>query len=85
MISAALAVGLLGLMPGVAMASSCYDLWYARNAIYDEHGYCFSTELAQETFDNSDCYTKHPKFSKAEQRMIQAIKNEEEDRGCHVN
>ncbi len=43
------------------------------------------TELAQEYFDNDDCWTKRPKFSKAEQREIAAIKEEEDDRGCKVN
>ena len=62
LISTALALGLLGVLPSAAMATSCYDLWYARNAIYDDNGYCFSTELAQDTFDNSDCWTKHPHF-----------------------
>jgi hypothetical protein len=83
-ISAALALGLVAL-PTAAMATSCYDLWYARNAIYDENGYCFSSELGRETFDNSDCWTKHPHFSKYEWKTILAIKEEEEERDCHVN
>jgi hypothetical protein len=75
------------IVPGVAMAAkpSCYDLWYARNAIYDENGYCFKSDLGKETFDNSDCWTSKPKFSKAEWAAILAIKDEEEARGCHVN
>jgi hypothetical protein len=84
-ISTALALGLLGVLPSAAMATSCYDLWYARNAIYDDNGYCFSTELAQDTFDNSDCWTKHPHFSKKEQKLINAIIYQEQQRYCHVN
>lgn len=84
---AAAAATLVLSMPGIAMAAkpSCYDLWYARNSIYDENGYCFKTDLAQEVFDNSDCWTSKPRFSKKEWAMILAIKEEEEDRGCHVN
>jgi hypothetical protein len=82
---AALAAVSLVALPSVAIAASCYDLWYARNAIYDDNGYCFSTDLGQETFDNSDCWTKHPHFSKAEQKAINAIVAEEKSRRCHVN
>lgn len=82
---AILALGIVAALPNVAMAASCFDLWYARNAIYDDNGYCFKTDLALEYFDNSDCWTTHPKFSKAEQREIDAIRAEEARRGCHVN
>ncbi|KQW77379.1 hypothetical protein ASC89_19530 [Devosia sp. Root413D1] len=82
---AVLAFGLLGAMTGQTLAESCFDLWMARNTIYDDNGYCFSTELAQEYFDNDDCWTRKPKFSKAERREIEAIKQEEDDRGCKVN
>ncbi len=68
-----------------AMAASCYDLWYQRNAIYDENGYCFKTDLGRETFDNSDCWTDNPRLSKSEQRRVDAIRREERRRGCHVN
>ena len=72
-------------LTSAAVAQSCFDLWYERNSIYDQNGYCFSTDLAQEYFDNDDCWTKRPKFSRAEQRQIEAIKEEEDDRGCRVN
>lgn len=68
-----------------AMAASCYDLWYQRNAIYDDNGYCFKTQLGRETFDNSDCWTDNPRLSRAEQRRVDAIRREERRRGCHVN
>lgn len=72
-------------MPGVAMAASCFDLWYDRNAIYDDNGYCFKTDLALEYFDNSDCWTSKPKFSRDEQAEIDTIRREEKRRDCHVN
>ena len=53
--------------------------------IYAENGYCFATDLAIQTFGNDNCWTKHPKFSKSEQRKINAIVAEERARGCKVN
>lgn len=84
-IVAATALALLVTLPGTAMAASCFDLWYARNQIYDDNGYCFRTDLALEYFDNGDCWTRNPHFSKAEQRAINAILDEEKRRHCKVN
>ena len=72
----------LGAMTGQAMAASCYDLWYERNEIFDRNGYCFSTQLGRDTFDNSDCYTDYPDFTRSEQRRIKQIKREERRLGC---
>jgi YARHG domain len=69
-----------------ARAESCYDLWYARNLIYAENGYCFKTALGKQTFSDSyDCYTSNPHLSKAERNEVASIKREERQRGCHVN
>ncbi len=83
--AAAVAVGVI--VPSAAMAAqpSCYDLWYARNAIYDAKGYCFKTDLARDVFDNSDCWTEAPKLTKKELAAIEAIKAEEKARHCKVN
>ncbi len=74
---------LLNLTP--ASAASCYDLWYERNQIYDDAGMCFKSALAQETFDNSDCYTEKPKLTRAERSRIFEIKAVEEAKRCKVN
>jgi hypothetical protein len=68
-----------------AMAASCYDLWYERNAIYDQNGFCFSSALGQQTFDNGDCWTKNVQFTPDEQYRIDQLKDEEDRRGCKVN
>lgn len=83
---AAAAAALLMMAPttGVA-ATSCYDLWYVRNAIFDAKGYCFKTALGKQVFDNSDCTTSSPKFTKKELAAIEAIRAEEKKRGCKVN
>jgi hypothetical protein len=65
-----------------AFADVCYDLWYERNSIYNDNGYCFNTRDGQDTFDNGDCYTDNPDFTRREQRRIQQIKRQENDYGC---
>jgi hypothetical protein len=68
------------------MAQSCADLWYERNLIYAQNGYCFSTPLAQRQFsDQYECWTKNPQLTKREQRRVDAIRAEERRRGCKVN
>ena len=82
---ASLAAVTLALTTQGALADSCYDLWYERNAIYDDNGYCFRTSLGKRTFDNGDCYTDDPDFTRAEQRRIDQIRREERRLGCKVN
>jgi hypothetical protein len=65
-----------------AFADVCYDLWYERNSIYNDFGYCFNTRDGKNTFDNSDCYTDNPDFGRQEQRRIQQIKRQENEYGC---
>ena len=65
-----------------AFADVCYDLWYERNSIYNDNGYCFNTREGRRTFDNSDCYTDYPDFTRREQRRINQIKRQENDYGC---
>jgi len=86
-ISTITAISALGIILSVqpALAESCYDLWYERNSIYNDNGYCFSTQMGQETFDNSDCTTNNVRLSRSEQRRVDRIKNEEDNRGCNVN
>lgn len=80
--TAALAL-IVGLSP--AMAESCYDLWYERNQIFDDNGFCFKTQLGKDTFDNSDCYTSNPSLSRAEVRRVAQIKARERAKRCRVN
>jgi hypothetical protein len=41
-------------LPGLAEAS-CSSLWYERNQIYKDAGYCFKTTRAIRTFGKSGC------------------------------
>ena len=38
-----------------AYAQSCGDLWYERNAIYKDAGYCFNTQRGIRAFGNAGC------------------------------
>lgn len=35
--------------------SGCDDLWFTRNVLYDQAGYCFGSPLGQAVFDNAGC------------------------------
>jgi hypothetical protein len=82
--AAGMLTGMTALVPA-ASAASCWDLWYERNAIYADNGYCFSTSLGKRTFGNADCWTKNPELSPRETRRVAKIKAEERRRGCKVN
>lgn len=45
----------LALAPLPVQAASCGQLWYARNQIYKEAGYCFKTARAIQAFGNGGC------------------------------
>lgn len=82
--AASLAVLLVG--GGSAMAQSygmmsCSELWYARNAIYADKGYCFQTERAMRTFGRA-CFPPYGQLSPIEQREVNAIKTWERRNGC---
>lgn len=83
---AMLGTALLLLASGsMAQAASCYDLWYERNLIYAENGYCFSTNLGKRTFAGYECWTKKPNLSPWEQQRVAQVRAEEKRRGCKVN
>ncbi len=46
---------LIGSGVSVAAQSTCEQLWYSRNAIYKEAGFCFKTTRAIRTFGNAGC------------------------------
>lgn len=71
---------------GIAMAKSyasmsCYQLWYARNAIYAAKGYCFKTAKARAVF-GPGCFAPFGKLSSSEQRRVNDIIYWERRKGC---
>lgn len=64
---------------------SCQNLWYVRNRIYDDHGYCFKTAAAIREFDNSDCYVRNAArldLNRREVQNISRIRQVERQKGC---
>lgn len=64
---------------------SCENLWYTRNRIYDENGYCFGTGRAKAQFDNSDCYFSDQAavpLNAFERANIDTLKGVEAAKGC---
>lgn len=60
----------------------CSQLWYERNLIFHNHGFCFQTARAQRIFDTSQCRTSSPRLSAAEDRRVQEIRALERRNGC---
>lgn len=66
-------------------ALSCENLWWVRNTIYHENGYCFRSPRALAQFDNSDCHivdaAKVP-LNHYERANVARISEIESRRGC---
>ncbi|MCR9135872.1 MAG: DUF4453 domain-containing protein [Alphaproteobacteria bacterium] len=63
----------------------CPDLWFSRNAIFNDAGFCFNSTLGKALFDNSDCHTRSPVLPQSLQAKITRIKQYEKNFGCRVN
>ena len=66
-------------------ALSCENLWYVRNRIYDENGFCFKTARARSQFDNSNCWVNdqaNVKLSQVERHNVNEIVEAESENGC---
>jgi hypothetical protein len=51
----ALSASLVAPTLAAAQSSACAELWYQRNSIYKEGGYCFRTARAISVFGNAGC------------------------------
>ncbi|MBK1623545.1 YARHG domain-containing protein [Afifella marina] len=70
---------------GALRTMRCGDLWYVRNRIFDENGYCFSTARGRANFDNSDCWEpdqSRVRMSAIERGNVDAIVRAERAFGC---
>ena len=61
---------------------SCDDLWYARNQIYANEGYCFKTQRGIAEFGRN-CFPPYGRLSRYEQRQISDIQRWEARYGCN--
>ena len=68
-----------------AQAQSCGQLWYQRNSIYKEAGYCFRTPRAIRAFGNAGCSYDSEydvPLSPRQRQRVNDIKAMERDLGC---
>lgn len=63
-------------------SDTCSQLWYERNLIYHNNGFCFQTDRAKRVFDTSQCWTRSPSLTAAESRRVQEIQALERQYGC---
>ena len=64
---------------------SCDDLYYQRNSIYKNAGYCFKTARGIQTFGNAGCQFDQQgdvPLSRADKANVAAIVAEENYQGC---
>lgn len=78
---------LLALSPFPAFADEpCADLWFSRNQLFNQAGYCFASALGASVFDNSDCTTKDvPEFEALDAKTIASIREEEARWSCKID
>ena len=64
---------------------SCDELWFVRNAILDDHGYCFKTDKGISAFGNEGCSSRDIadlELNGFEQFNLKALSQMEEIKGC---
>jgi hypothetical protein len=63
----------------------CYNLWYQRNLIYAENGYCFTSNLGKEVFKDFHCVTTSQDLSPKDKTKVDNIKIQEDKLSCNIN
>lgn len=79
-------LGTAGLIQTQALAQdACGRLWYQRNAIYKDAGYCFHTGRGIRAFGNAGCQYDDEAdvpLSRGERRQVAGLQAREEQYGC---
>ncbi|ACL59074.1 YARHG domain-containing protein [Methylobacterium nodulans] len=87
-IRSAILIGLAAagaLLPFQASAQGCEELWYQRNRIFKEAGYCFRTPRGIRTFGNAGCAYDDERdvpLSVRQRDAVAAIRETERLLGC---
>jgi hypothetical protein len=72
--------------PPPSAAQSCDGIWYQRNAIWNRHGYCFTTTRGRAAFDTSSCFrdqgAARAAMSAEERKTVDALLARERTMGC---
>jgi hypothetical protein len=64
---------------------NCDDLWYQRNSVYKDAGFCFKTPRGIRAFGNAGCQFDNESdvpLSERQRQMINDIKRAEAARNC---
>lgn len=65
--------------------ASCDDLWYFRNQIFSEAGYCFKTDRAIHAFGNDGCVSgSYSILNTYERANVNMLKSIEEAKSCSL-
>lgn len=80
------AIAVLAASASAAFASRhCDELWFTRNWVMDQAGYCFGSALGQATFGNSDCLGEQIALSPAQTALVGEVRRIESIHGCSVD
>ena len=63
----------------------CDDLWYTRNDVFDQAGFCFGSTLGKAVFDNGDCTTQTISLGPNAKKFVDYVTNLEAQAGCAVD
>jgi hypothetical protein len=81
-----LAIGTIGAGGGPASArDTCEELWFERNAIFKDAGYCFKTRRAIRAFGNAGCLYDDEAdvpLTPASRRRVADLRAQERYAGC---
>ena len=80
-----LVIGAVPNLASEAQAQSSGELWYRRNSIYKQAGYCFRIARAIQAFGNAGCsYDSEADvpLSARQRGIVAAIREQERDLGC---
>ena len=69
-------------MPRQFVGDICAELWFERNLIFHNHGFCFQSDRARSVFDTRNCTTRNPQLTAGEQNRVQEIQALERRSGC---
>jgi hypothetical protein len=64
---------------------ACDDLWLARNAIFDLHGYCFGSTLGKSIFDNNGCSSVDPELAPELKKRVQLLWHRAKQLSCDTD
>ncbi len=81
----AIAAGLSLLATAARAQDACQQLWYERNAIFKQHGYCFKTSRAIRTFGNAGCQYDDERelpMSQNQRNRVAFLVRQEREYGC---